>query len=311
MCVAFVAGAAAQEWPTQPVHIVHAGGAGGGTDAMARLLGDALAKRLNTPVVIEAKPGAGTIVAAQAVTTAAPDGYRLFMSSVSTMAATPWLYAKLPYDVTTSFESIARLTLAPNALVASNTLPVKDMNELIAYGRANPGKLNLGSIGQGTTSHLVGVAVARATGMEVANVPYKSTAELTLALSRGDIQIAAQDLGGILGQIKGGAMRPLAVTGDERHPELPDVPTMKELGIPSANLSVWFGLEAPAGTSPAVIERLAKAVADVMKDPEVIERYQRLGVRTAFMPTQEYTAFRLDELKRYEAIVAATGLEKR
>lgn len=304
---AVVAPSMAQEWPTQPIRIVHPGAAGGGVDAMTRVLGEALSKRLKVPFLSEPKPGAGTIVAAQSVASAPPDGYRLLMSSVSTMAVTPWLYKSLPYDVTRSFQSIARLSTAPNVFVASPRLPVKTMAELVSHGRAHPGALNIGSIGLGTTSHLVGAAVIRAAGITATNVPFRGAAEMTLALAQGEIQLAAQDLGGLIGQIKSGALRALANTGERRHPDLPDVPTMAELNMSAADLSVWYGLEAPAGTPPAVVAKIAAAVADAMQDPDVIERYRNFGAMPAYLSPTAYTAFRLDELKRYQAVVAASG----
>ena len=299
--------ALAQDYPSQPVRIIHPGAAGGGADALARVLGDALAKRLGGQFLAEARPGAGTILAAQTVASAPSDGARLLMSSVSTMAATPWLYKTLPYDVTKSFASIARLTSSPNVFVASNKLPVTSMRELIEYAKSYPGKLNYGTIGQGTTSHLVGVAVVKAAGLNATNVPFKGTADMLLAVMPGDVQLAAQDVGGLVGQIKSGAVRALAITGERRSVDFPDIPTMKDLGMDSANLSVWYGLEAPAGTSPAIVAKLSAAVGDAMKDPEVIERYRRLGAEPAYMPTAEYLAFRLAELERYRVIVAASG----
>lgn len=300
---------AQSDWPAQPITLIHPGAAGGGTDAMARTLAEAMSARLDERVIVLAKPGGGTILAANEVAQSAPDGYTLYLAPVSTMAVAPWIRSSVPFDVLTDFTAVAGLSIAPNALVASKTIDVSSMEELLAHAEANSGTLNIGSISTGTTSHLTAIASMSAAGIDATVIPYKGNAEMVLALTQGEIQLAAQDLAGLAGQVKDGAITLLAVSGDARHPDFPDTPTMSELGYEAANLSVWWGIEGPAGLPAEVVATLETTFADVLNDPDVQQFYSNIGAQTDYRNSADYLAYRTDALAKFEPVVAASGVK--
>ncbi len=269
----------AQDWPAgKTVQIVVPAPGGGGTgDSIARVVSEALAKRLQTSVVIDNKPGANGNIGAAAAATAAPDGHHLLFSWAGTLAVNPSLYRNLSYDPQKDFVPIVLIADVPNILVVNNDLPAKDLAEFTRYAKANPGKLNFGSTGNGSSMHLAGELFMRETGAQMVHVPYNAPGTATTNLMAGDIQLMFQLIPGIVGQVKGGKVRAIAVMAPTRSPALPDVPTTVELGQPQLQSSTWFALLAPKGTSPAIVARLNAEVNEILKDPAVRTRLSGMG----------------------------------
>ena len=269
----------AQDWPAgKTVQIVVPAPGGGGTgDSIARVVSEALAKRLQTSVVIDNKPGANGNIGASAAATAAPDGHHLLFSWAGTLAVNPSLYRNLSYDAQRDFVPIVLIADVPNILVVNNDLPAKDLAEFTRYAKANPGKLNFGSTGNGSSMHLAGELFMRETGAQMVHVPYNAPGTATTNLMAGDIQLMFQLIPGIVGQVKGGKVRAIAVMAPTRSPALPDVPTTVELGQPQLQSSTWFALLAPKGTSPAIVARLNAEVNEILKDPAVRTRLSGMG----------------------------------
>ena len=269
----------AQDWPAgKTVQIVVPAPGGGGTgDSIARVVSEALAKRLQTSVVIDNKPGANGNIGASAAATAAPDGHHLLFSWAGTLAVNPSLYRNLSYDPQKDFVPIVLIADVPNILVVNNDLPAKDLAEFTRYAKANPGKLNFGSTGNGSSMHLAGELFMRETGAQMVHVPYNAPGTATTNLMAGDIQLMFQLIPGIVGQVKGGKVRAIAVMAPTRSPALPDVPTTVELGQPQLQSSTWFALLAPKGTSPAIVARLNAEVNEILKDPAVRTRLSGMG----------------------------------
>jgi tripartite-type tricarboxylate transporter receptor subunit TctC len=269
----------AQDWPAgKTVQIVVPAPGGGGTgDSIARVVSEALAKRLQTSVVIDNKPGANGNIGASAAATAAPDGHHLLFSWAGTLAVNPSLYRNLSYDPQKDFVPIVLIADVPNILVVNNDLPAKDLAEFTRYAKANPGKLNFGSTGNGSSMHLAGELFMRETGAQMVHVPYNAPGTATTNLMAGDIQLMFQLIPGIVGQVKGGKVRAIAVMAPTRSPALPDVPTTVELGQPQLQSSTWFALLAPKGTPPTIVARLNAEVNEILKDPAVRTRLSGMG----------------------------------
>lgn len=273
----------AQDWPAAGKTIqliVPAPGGSGTGDTIARVLAEELAKRLKVPFVIDNKAGANGNIGAAAAAQAAPDGYHFLFSWAGTLAVNKSLYKAMPFDAQRDFAPIALVADVPNILVVSNDLPVKDLADFTRYARANPGKLNYGSTGIGSSMHLAGELFSCEAGAQMLHVPYNSPGTATTNLMAGDIQLMFQLIPGIAGQVKGGKVRALAVMSPQRVPALPDVPTTVELGAPRLLSSTWFALLAPKGTAPAVLERMNAATNEVLADPAVKKRLADIGVST-------------------------------
>lgn len=271
--------AAAEDWPAgKTVQIIVPAPGGGGTgDSIARVVAEELGKRLKTSVIVDNKPGANGNIGAAAAAQAAPDGYRLLFSWAGTLAVNPSLYKNLTYDAQKDFVPIVLIADVPNILVVNNDLPAKDLAEFTRYAKANPGKLNYGSTGQGSSMHLAAELFSRETGAKMVHVPYNAPGTATTNLMAGDIQLMFQLIPGIAGQVKGGKVRALAVMAPNRSPALPDVPTTAELGAPKLLSSTWFALLAPKGTPQAIVDRVNAEVNELLKDAGVRKRLSDMG----------------------------------
>ena len=254
-------------YPTKPIRIVVPFPAGGTTDILARAVAQRLTETLGQPVVVDNRPGAGGNIGAELVAKAAPDGYTLLMGTVGTHAINASLYAKMPYDHVRDFAPVILVAGVPNVLVINPALPVNSVQELIAYGKANPGKLNFASSGNGTSIHLSAELFKTMTGVQMAHVPYKGSAPALVDLMGGQVQLMFDNLPSALPQIKAGKLKALAVTSAQRSSALPDVPTVIESGLPGFEASSWFGLLAPAGTPKDIIAKLNGEVAKWLATP--------------------------------------------
>jgi len=265
LCFANGAAQAQAAFPSKPVTIVVPFPAGGALDVVARALAEEMRKTLNQPVVVDNRVGAGGTVGAASVARAAPDGYTILFGSVATHAIGPGLYRNLTYDALKDFAPITQLTAAPLLLGSSGTLNVKTPAELLAAVRAQPGKLNYASTGNGTAVHLAGAMLQSAAKLDVLHVPYKGGPQAVNALITGEVAFMVANVELVLPQVAGGKVRALAVTGNRRLAALPDVPTMAEAGISGVEATTWFGLFAPAGTPKEVVDRLQRDAATALR----------------------------------------------
>ena len=260
--------AAAQSWPAKPVHIVVAYPPGGGIDVLARQLGDKLSSAWGQPVVVENKPGANTILAADSVAKAAPDGYTVLMTSDATFSINPHLYSRLPYDAQKGFAPVTMLVLLQQLLVANPALPANSLGELIAYAKKNPGKVNYASYGSGSQPHLSGEMLKYKAGIDLVHVPYKGISLAVPAVIAGEVQLTFAGIASSMGPLKAGRIKALAIGGAQRSPLLPGVPTFAELGYPEVETHAWFGLFVPAGSPNAAVAELYQRTKAILEEPE-------------------------------------------
>lgn len=266
----------AQQFPVKAVTLVVPFPPGGTTDVLARTLSEKLHELWGQPVVVDNRPGAGSTIGAALVAKAPADGYTLLMGAVHHTIATS-VYPKLSYDFDKDFAPVTIVALVPNVLSINPSVPAKSVKELIAYAKANPGKLTYGSNGQGTAQHLIGEQFAALAGVELVHVPYKGSAPLTTALLGGEITMSFDTVTPVLQHIKADKLRALAVTTAKRSSALPNVPTMAEAALPGFDMGSWFGVLAPAKTPPAVVAKLNADIVKVLQMPDVRKRLEDIG----------------------------------
>ena len=266
----------AQEWPTKPVRMIVPFPPGGGTDTVARPLAAKMAQILGQQVVIDNRGGAGGTIGAGIAAKAPADGYTVLLYSVHGAVAAA-AYKTLPYDLQKDLLPVTTAAIFPDVLVAANRVPAKTVPELIAWARANPGKLNCGSAGNGTSRHLSCELFNAAAGISATHVPYKGTGPATQALIAGEIDWVFEALGSAAGQIRAGTVRPIVVTSAKRSPAFPEIPTAMESGLSGFEVTSWYGLWVPAGTPAAVVQKLNDAVVKAFADPELKDMWAKLG----------------------------------
>ena len=298
--------AAAQSYPARPVHVLVGFTPGGGTDINARLLAPKLAEYLGQPFIVENRPGAATNVATEVVAKAAPDGYTLLFTT-STLAINASLYKKLRYDALRDLAPVSVLCESPNLLVAGPGLAAKNVAELIAAARAKPGALNYSSAGSGTTQHLAGELFKLRTGTDIVHVPFKGTEPSLTAVVAGQVQFSFANVPAILGHVKNGRLRALAVAGSRRSELMPDVPTMKEAGVDGVEVPVWYALLAPAGTPHEIVAALAGAVGRATRDPEFRKRLQDQGTDPIGNTPEAFQKMLREEISKYAEVVKLAG----
>jgi tripartite-type tricarboxylate transporter receptor subunit TctC len=264
--------ALADQFPSKIVTIVVPFPPGGGIDVMVRAIAAELSARWGKPVVIENKGGAGTLIGAEAVARAAPDGYTLLATIDQTLVANRFLYRQLPYDPDKSFAPVSLLVESDHMLLANPALAAKDLRELVALARREKGKLNFGSFGDGSQPVLVYGLLNQREGLDIAHIPYKGVAPLMTATVAGEVQLATASPGVAGALLKANRLKALAIAGKQRSPQFPDVPTTAEQGYPYLRSSVWYGLFAPAGTAPELINKINADVTDILKKPAFAER---------------------------------------
>jgi tripartite-type tricarboxylate transporter receptor subunit TctC len=269
LALALAAPAFAKDFPERNITIIVPQPRGGGTDIISRVIGQQLSQQLGVTVVIENKPGAGTIVGTEAVAKAAPDGYTLLAGLTANMAVNPSLFKHLPYDPIRDFTPVGMMAEFPFVLIVSNDFPAKSVKELIALAQAKPGSINFASAGNGTGQHLSAELFKLMTGVDMVHVPYRGAAPAYTDVISGRTPVFFDNLSSGLGKIKGGAVRALAVTGRERAPLLPDVPTVAEAGVPGYQNYVWFGLWAPKNTPPDIVQKLHREIVKAVSTASV------------------------------------------
>jgi tripartite-type tricarboxylate transporter receptor subunit TctC len=293
-------------WPQRAVTLVVPFGAGGSADLTARIVATHLQARFGSPFVIDNKGGGGGSIGAGFVAKAANDGYTLLIGTVSSNAINAALYSKLPYNLDRDFAPISRLVRFPNLLFVNPKLPAKTVPDLIAYLKANPGKVNYGSSGIGTSSHLSVVMFALATGTDMTHIPFRSTGEVVNSMIGGHIDLAIDSMTTTFPHAQSGAVRALAVTTPQRNPTIPDIPTIGET-LPGYEATAWQGLFAPAGTPRPIIERLATEVKRTLERPEVADALKAVGAEPAPLPTDEFAAFARAERAKWKEVVRVSG----
>ena len=282
LLMAGAAGVQAQaQWPEKPVRVIVPFPASGATDLVARVVAQRVATDLGQQLVIDNKPGAGGTIGAAEAAKAQPDGYTLLLTTSSTHAISPHLMPRLAYDARKDFTPVAHLADAPSVLLVTNALPVKTVGELVAYAKANPGKLNYATSGNGTIVHLNSAAFSAQAGIEMTHVPYKGTALAIPDMVSGQVQVLFDSLPTGMPHVKSGRLKALAVTSEKRSALAPELPTVAESGMPGYSSVTWFGLYLPAGASPALVERVNKAFTKALQSPELAANLAKLGVEPA------------------------------
>ena len=298
--------AQSQPYPSQPIRLVVPWPPGGGVDTTARMISQPLSIRLGQPIVIDNRAGAGGNIGTEHLTHQKADGYTLLMGSISPNAVNQHLYTRLGFDPIKDFVPITFVSSVPNILVVPADSPVKSVKDLIALANAQPGKLNYGSGGVGSSQHLAAVQFKAATKIDVVHVPYKGTSPAEADLIAGHISFML-DTTTCLPFIAAGKLRALAVASKARNPALPDTPTFDEVGIPGIYASSWYGLMGPAGMPKDVIDRLSKETNELLKTPDIKKRMADFGAEIGGGTPEEFGAFIASEIKRYEEIVRLSG----
>ena len=283
--------AQAQAYPTQPIKMVVAFPAGGTTDLLARVFSRQMSELLNQPVTVENRTGAGGIIGTEFVARAAPDGQVIMLGTVGTMSVNQSLYKKLPYDVEKDFVPITLLATLPNILLINPSLPYTNIKELIAFAKANPGKLTYASAGTGTASFLAGEMFKQEAGVEITHVPYRGSAPALNDLMAGHVSISFDYPPSSLPFITSGKLKALGVTSLTRVKVTPDVPTLHEDGLRGFNLLTWYGVFAPKGTSADIVNKLQSTMAEAAKTPDVVKRMDELAVDMVVNSPAEFTKF--------------------
>jgi tripartite-type tricarboxylate transporter receptor subunit TctC len=281
----------ADDWPTRPIQIVVAFGAGGTVDIIARMIGERLAAALRQPVVIEDKPGAGGNIGAAAVARANPDGYTLLMSGSPTHSVGPYLFKNLSYDPMRDVPPVAMVAIAPNLLVVNSSLPVKSVADLVALAREKPHTVTYSSAGIGTSGYLAAELLKATAGLDMSHVPYKSGPEAVTGVLSGSITFMFFTLPALLPQIEAGQLRALAIASAERSPLVPGVPTIAEAGYPGFDVIAWYALFAPRGTPASVVTRLSAEIKKILEQADVRADMAKLGAEPRFMSPGALTDF--------------------
>jgi tripartite-type tricarboxylate transporter receptor subunit TctC len=298
-----IAWAQSQAWPSRPVTIILPFAAGGGTDLLARALAQDLGEKFGQQFVVENRTGAGGNVGATAVAKAAPDGYTLLFGTPGPLANNKLIYKNPPFDPEQAFTPIVLIAKSPLIIAAKASLPVKDIKELAAYAKANPGKLNVGVPGNGTLGHITSVLVQRELGIKMTDVPYRGTAPVVNDLLGGQVDLAMDFMPSYVPHIREGKIRGLAVTTTERSSDLPDVMTVQEGGFKGFEATAWYALAAPTGTPTAIIDKLNAATNAFLKSPKGQQVLAKLSMLAVGGPPADLKAFIGSELKKWAPVI--------
>ena len=303
-----IAPAAAQNYPTKPVRIMVGAPPGGGTDIIARMLADKFGEAFKQSFVVENKPGASNTIAADITAKAAPDGYTLLAATNTGQAIAPHLL-KLGYDPLKGMQPVGLIVVVPNVLVVSESVPAKDVRELVALMKAKPNEFQYASSGIGSTQHIAGIGFVAATGTSAVHVPYKGSAQAHADLITGRVQIMLDTTSSAMPQIKAGKLRPLAVTTPRRSAELPNVPTLAEAGYPGFEMSTWYGLFVTGGTPKPIVDRLAAELDHILKLPDVQARLRGLGGEPGAITLDQFAEMNRAEYERMGKMIRDNNIK--
>src|SRR4051794_19634179 len=299
---------AAQDYPTRTIRFIVPFGAGGPTNVFTRALGEEMRKSLGQPIVMENRPGAGTIIGTTEVARAAPDGYTLLMIS-ATQTTVETLNPNKSYKLMRDFVPVASLMNSELVLVVPERSPIKSLKELIAFAKAKPGTLNYGSSGPGSNYHMAGELIKNLAGLDIVHVPYKGSTGARADIISGQIDMMFDSVPTMAPTIEGGRVKALGTSGKVRSPALPDVPTIAEAGVPGYDASIWIGLMAPAGTPKAIVDRLNAEINKILGRSDIQESWQRQGANTMVMKPDEFGRFIEAEIERWAKLIRANGIQ--
>ncbi|MBX6373448.1 MAG: tripartite tricarboxylate transporter substrate binding protein [Acetobacteraceae bacterium] len=301
------AGAQAAWTPDRPIRLVVPFAPGGSTDTAARIVGQALGQRLGQTVVVENRPGAGGNIAAEHVARSAPDGHTLLLTTSSITATNVWLYRSLSYHPLRDFTPLSQVSFIPNLVVVHPDVPARTLPEFITYAKANPGKLNYGSAGAGTSLHLVATMFCTRAGIQMEHVPYRGGAPAAMDLLSNKIQLIASPMVEVLNYVEAGQLRPLAVSTAQRSPRLPNVPTIAET-LPGFEVALWNGIKGPAGLPAPVKARLGAEIAAAVRSEEVSSRFLEQGTQPVGSTPEEFARFIEAEIPKWGELVRIAGV---
>ena len=298
----------AQHYPDRPIRLIVPYSTGGGTDLMARIIGQELTKSFGQPVVVDNKPGAGAVIGTDIVAKARPDGYTLGLIS-SGHAINPWLVAKLPFDSVTGIAPVIQVASGPNVIVVNAEVPVKTLAELIAIMRKEPGRYSFGSAGVGNPTHLAGEIFQSSTQTKLIHVPYKGSGQAEIGLAGGEITMIIDSIPAALPFINSGKTRALAVTGKQRFPLLLEVPTANEAGLNDFDLITWWGVVAPPGTPAQIVSTLNDAITRILQSAEVRSQFLKFGAAPTTSTAQQFGDHIKVETERYGNVIRGLGIQ--
>jgi tripartite-type tricarboxylate transporter receptor subunit TctC len=307
VALALAGAAGAQTYPTKPIRFIAPFAAGGALDTLTRTIAIRMQENWGQPVVVENRTGAGGNIGADLVAKAAPDGYTLVMGTIATHAINVSLYEKMPYDAVKDFAPVTLAASINNSLSVHPSVPAKNVPELVAYAKANPGKLTFGSAGSGTSQHLAGELFKTMAGVDMVHIPYKGGAPAMIDLLAGQISMTFGDIPTALPHIRAGKLRSIAVTAAKRSPLLPDVPTIAEQGLPGFDVSAWFGVFTTAGTPRPVVNQLNVEIVRILNLPDVREKLMGIGMEPVTNSPDEFAAFVRSEIAKWAQVVKASG----
>jgi len=296
-------------YPTKPIRIVVAYTPAGATNILARTIGQKLTEAWGQAVIIDNRPGANGNIGTEYAAKATPDGYTLLMVTAGTHGINPGLYRKLGFDAVKDFAPVSLVAMVPNVFVVNNGVPAKDLKEFIAYAKANQGKLNYGSPGNGSTAHLSMELFKSMTGIQMVHVPYKGSAGVLADLIGGQIVVTMDNMPPYVPQVKAGKIRALAVSPARRSPALPDVPTVAEAGVPGYDSGAWFGLVAPANTPKDLVDKLSRETARILKLPDVSARLADLGAEAVGSTPEQFSAHIKAEIAKWAKVIRDANVE--
>jgi tripartite-type tricarboxylate transporter receptor subunit TctC len=303
-------GANAEDWPTRPVRVIVGAGPGGGTDIVTRIIGQPLSELLGQPVVVENKQGPANMVASISLVRAAKDGYTAYMINNS-HGIVGALYKNLPYDPVSDFSFVSFTGVAGLVLVTRKDFPANNVKELIAAAKAQPGKFNFSSVGNGTTQHFSGELFRQLAGVDVKHIPYRSTPASVTGLLAGEVDFTFELVQAVLGQIRAGELKALAVTSPVHDPALPELPTVAESGLPSFQVMSWYGLTFPAGTPQPIVAKMNKALHDVLAREDIRAALVKVGATAKSSTPDELRQHVINEIAKWNEVREKAGIEKR
>jgi len=296
-------------YPTKPVRLVVPYPPGGGNDTLARIFGQKLTETFGQQVVVENRPGAGTTIGTTFVARATPDGYTLLLSSIATHAFSPHLYAKPGYDALRDFAPVTLLVIAPTLLVVNPALPVNSLKELVALAKRRPGQLEFASAGTGSSAHMLGETFKSLAKIDIIQIPYKGGAPAVVGTISGEAQMMADPAASVLPHVKSGRLKPLAIARKERLPDLPNVPTFAEAGMPEYTANAWYSVHAPAKTPADIVARLNKELVRIVNLPDIKDKLKDLGSDGVGNSPEEFNRFVITEHANYGKLIKAMGVK--
>jgi tripartite-type tricarboxylate transporter receptor subunit TctC len=306
----FAGAAAAQQYPVKPIRMVIGFAPGGGTDIVGRILAQKLSEALGQQVLPDNRGGAAGQIGTEIVAKAPPDGYTVLMAHIAALSILPSLVWKLPYDPEKDFAPVSLVAIGPNLLVVHPSLPVKTVKDLIALARAKPGQLQFASSGSGSVQHLAGELLKLTAKIDMLHVPYKGSGQAVVDLVAGHVHLNFDSVPPVIGHVKSGRLRAIAVTSEKRFALLPDIPTVGEGGLPGFDVSTWWGLVVPAGgSSKQVVSRLQAETMKILRQPDVKDKMAMAGAETVGSTSEEFAAFIRSERAKYAKIVKAANIK--